>query len=275
MSVDALAEKLEDAERSRRLPKVVIPVHLCGQPCDMAGIGALAERYGFKVVEDASHAIGATYDGGPVGNCAHSDITIFSFHPVKIVTTAEGGLATTRDAALAERMRLLRSHGLTRNPAQMEWEADGPWYYQQISLGYNYRMTELQAALGVSQMKRLDEFVARRRQLAALYDGLLETVSVATPYVLSNIQSAWHLYVVRVDAARRRAIFEAMRAADIGVNVHYIPVPSQPWYRRLGHDPARYPNAQAYYAETISIPLYYGMRDEDARPVVTALRNSL
>jgi UDP-4-amino-4,6-dideoxy-N-acetyl-beta-L-altrosamine transaminase len=275
MSVDALAAKLEAAERNGRLPKVVIPVHLCGQPCDMARIGALAKRYGFKVVEDASHAIGATYNGAPVGNCAHSDITVFSFHPVKIVTTAEGGLATTRDPVLADRMRLLRSHGLTRDSAHMEWESDGPWYYQQIELGYNYRMTELQAALGVSQMKRLQEFVSRRRQLAALYDGLLADVAVGKPSILANVQSAWHLYVVRVDAARRRAIFDAMRAAGIGVNVHYIPVPSQPWYRRLGHDPARYPNAQDYYSQSLSIPLYYGMSDDDAQTVVTALQNSL
>ncbi len=275
MSVEALATKLADAEVHGRLPKVVMPVHLCGHPCDMAAIGALAHRYGFKVVEDASHAIGGSYGGAPVGNCAYSDITVFSFHPVKIVTTAEGGVATTRDPALAERLRLFRSHGLTRNSDEMEWEPDGPWYYQQVALGYNYRMTELQAALGVSQMTRLDEFIARRRRLAALYDRLLEAVPVLKPHVLPNAQSAWHLYVVRVDAARRRAIFEAMRAADIGVNVHYIPVPSQPFYRRLGHDSAHYPNAQAYYAECISIPLYYGMTDQDAQAVVTALQRSL
>lgn len=257
-----LAAKLEQAKQTGRLPKVVIPVHLCGQSCDMAAIGALAKTYGFKIIEDASHAIGAEYDGAPVGNCAHSDIVVFSFHPVKIITTAEGGLCTTNDAELAHSMQLFRSHGITRDSNKMTHAPDGPWYYQQVTLGLNYRMTDMQAALGLSQMSRLQQFVTRRREIAARYDEKLNGSGLLLPTLIEAAASSWHLYVVRVQSDMRLKVFEGLRKADIGVNVHYIPVPSQPCYRNLGHDPALYPTAMQYYAGAISIPVYASMTDE-------------
>lgn len=271
----ALAEKLEAAAAAGRLPKVIVPVQLCGQSADMAEIGRLARAYGVKVIEDASHSIGATHEGRPVGDCRYSDITVFSFHPVKIITTAEGGLATTQDARLARAMELARSHGITRDPAEMTHAPDGPWYYQQITLGYNYRMTEMQAALGLSQMARLDAFVARRRDLAARYDRMLGNLPLMRPCPPDDVQSAWHLYVVRVDAARHRAVFEALRADGIGVNLHYIPVHTQPHYRAMGFAPGQFPQAEAYYAEAISIPLYAGLSDADQDKVVAALGRAL
>lgn len=271
----ALAAKLEHAEREGRLPKIVVPVHLCGQSCDMAAIHSLAQRYGFHIVEDASHAIGGRYQGEFVGNCRYSDITIFSFHPVKIVTTAEGGLALTNNPQLAERMALLRSHGITRDPAQMTREADGPWYYQQVGLGFNYRMTELQAALGVSQMDRLDAYVARRHALAARYDAALADLPLRTPWQHPDTYSAYHLYVVRCDAVLRRAVFEKLRAAGIGVNVHYIPVHTQPYYQQLGFLPGDFPLAEIYYAEAISLPLFPTLSEADQDAVIAALRACL
>lgn len=271
----ALAAKLDRAAAEGRLPKVIVPVHLCGQSADMAEIGRLARAHGVKVVEDASHSIGATHEGRPVGDCRHSDICVFSFHPVKIITTAEGGLATTQDARLARAMDLARSHGITRDAAEMTHAPDGPWYYQQIALGYNYRMTELQAALGLSQMARLDQFVARRRDLAARYDRMLGNLPLTRPAPAADVQSAWHLYVVRVDAGRHRAVFEALRADGIGVNLHYIPVHTQPYYRAMGFAPGQFPNAERYYAEAISIPLYAGLTDTDQERVVAALERAL
>lgn len=275
MCPKALAVKLAQARAEGRLPKVLIPVHMGGQSCDMAAIGALARDYGVKVIEDASHAIGARYLGRPVGDCRFSDITVFSFHPVKIVTTAEGGAATTQDARLAQRMELFRSHGVTRDPALMEWESDGPWYYQQVELGLNYRMTEMQAALGVAQMHRLAEYVDRRNALADRYDALLAGLPLRVPGRLAGARSAFHLYAIRVDAARRRAVFEGLRAEGIGVNVHYIPVHTQPYYRRLGFAPGQFPAAEAYYAQAISIPLYAGLSDGAQDQVVAALRKVL
>ena len=275
MCPKALADKLETAAAAGRLPKVIVPVHLCGQSADMAEIGRLARAYGVKVIEDASHSIGATHEGRPVGDCRYSDITVFSFHPVKIITTAEGGLATTQDAGLARAMELARSHGITRDPGEMTHAPDGPWYYQQISLGYNYRMTEMQAALGLSQMDRLGAFVARRRQLAARYDRMLGNLPLVRPAPAEDVQSAWHLYVVRVEAARHRAVFEALRADGIGVNLHYIPVHTQPYYRAMGFAPGQFPQSEAYYAEAISIPLYAGLSDADQDRVVAALGRAL
>lgn len=275
MSVAALEDKLVDAERHGQLPKVVIPVHFAGRPCDMAAIGALARRYGFRVVEDASHAIGARSGGIPVGNGAHSDITVFSFHPVKIITTGEGGMALTNSAGLAERMVLLRSHGITRAAESMQETSHGPWYYEQIALGYNYRMTDLQAALGDSQLRRLPEFLAGRRERVAGYRRLLANLPVAVPPPDADADSAWHLFVVRVAAARRRATFEAMRGAGIGVNVHYIPVHLQPDYRRFGFARGDFPNAEAYYDEAITLPLYPGLTEDDQSIVVAALRDAL
>lgn len=279
MSVDALREKLEQAERDGRLPKVVIPVHMAGQSCDMAGIRALGERYGFRIIEDASHAVGARYRGAPVGDCRYSDITVFSYHPVKIITTAEGGLATTNDPELAQRMGLLRTHGITRDPAEMEAEPHGPWYYEQVALGFNYRMTEMQAALGLSQMIRLDEFVARRRVLAARYDEKLDGLSLARPWQHPDTESSWHLYIVRLDLTRnsivRRAVFERLRSDGIGVNLHYMPVYLQPHYRRLGFAPGLCPEAERYYDEALSIPLFATLSEEQQDKVVASLEKAL
>ncbi|WP_102107864.1 UDP-4-amino-4,6-dideoxy-N-acetyl-beta-L-altrosamine transaminase [Oceaniglobus roseus] len=275
MSADALEAKLERAAASGRLPKVVLPVHMCGQSCDMARIGALARHYGVRVVEDASHAIGGAFGAMPVGACEHSDICVFSFHPVKIVTTAEGGAAVTNDPELAARMERFRSHGITRDPALMEGESHGPWYYQQLDLGLNYRMTELQAALGVTQMARLEDYVARRNALAARYDRMLGNLPVALPGRSEGVISSFHLYVVRVDAERRRAVFEAMRGDGIGVNVHYIPVHTQPYWRRHGFGPGDFPVAEDYYARAISIPLYAGLSEAQQDAVVASLGKAL
>ncbi|KQR80228.1 UDP-4-amino-4,6-dideoxy-N-acetyl-beta-L-altrosamine transaminase [Sphingomonas sp. Leaf343] len=279
LSVPALADKLAQAEAAGRLPKIVVPVHLCGQSCDMAAIGALARRYGFKVIEDASHAIGGRYRGTYIGDCSHSDITIFSFHPVKIVTTAEGGMALTNDPALAARMALLRSHGITRDPAQMEGGSEGDWYYQQVELGYNYRMTDLQAALGASQMTRLDPYVARRHAIAERYDALLADLPVTTPARAADAYSAFHLYVIRVlesdTAPSRQTVFARLRTAGVGVNVHYIPVHTQPFYRALGFSVGDYPEAERYYAEAISLPMYPTLTEQQQDTVIAALQRAL
>ena len=276
LCAQALALKLEQAEREGTLPKIVVPVHLCGQPCDMQAIHALSQRYGFKIIEDASHAIGGKYQGEFIGNSRYSDITVFSFHPVKIITTAEGGMALTNDDELASKMALLRSHGITRDPAQMTHEADGPWYYQQIDLGFNYRMTELQAALGVTQMERLDQYVARRHQLARRYDDLLTDMPVTTPWQHADSYSGLHLYVIRLQLDQiqktHRQVFESLREQGIGVNLHYIPVHMQPHYEHMGFEPADFPQAQVYYKEAISIPMFQTMTDEQQDEVIAALR---
>lgn len=275
LSPEALEKMLSKAEREGTLPKVVIAVHLCGQSCDMAAIGELSRRYGFKVIEDASHAIGGRYQGEPVGNCRYSDITVFSFHPVKIITTAEGGVAVTNDDILAERMALLRSHGVTRDPQLMTHEPDGPWYYQQVDLGFNYRMTELQGALGLSQLRRLDMFVARRHQLAQAYDRHLVELPITTPWQHPECYSGRHLYVVRVDGTKtsktRAEVFGHLRRAGLGVNVHYIPVYSQPYFRRFGYSASQFPESERYYAEAISLPMYSELTDEDQRRVIGAV----
>lgn len=271
----ALARKLEQAEREGRLPKVVVPVHLCGQPCDMQAIHILAQRYGFKVIEDASHAIGGKYQGEFIGNCRYSDITVFSFHPVKIITTAEGGMALTNSAELANKMALLRSHGITRDPALMTQESDGPWYYQQIDLGFNYRMTELQAALGVSQLERLDEYVARRHQLAQRYEELLAELPLTRPWQHPDSYSGLHLYVVRLQLAEiqktHREVFEMLREQGIGVNLHYIPVHTQPFYERMGFKAGDFPHAESYYTDAISLPMFQGMTYEQQDQVIATL----
>lgn len=275
----ALEKKLEKAERKGCLPKIVVPVHLCGQSCDMAAIHALGNRYGFRIIEDASHAIGGKYRGEFIGNCRYSDITVFSFHPVKIITTAEGGMATTNDACLAGRMSLLRSHGITRDPALMTHEPDGPWYYQQVDLGFNYRMTELQAALGVSQMKRLDDFVERRHALARRYDKMLADLPVVTPWQRPDSYSGLHLYVIRLNQSQtdshRLQVFESLRKQGIGVNIHYIPVHTQPYYRKLGFESGDFPQAERYYAEAISLPMFHGMTEAQQDAVVEALRKAV
>ncbi len=273
MSVPALEAKLTQAEAVGRLPKIVMPVHFAGQSADMAAIGVLAGRYGFRVIEDASHAIGARYCDRPVGDCAHSDICVFSFHPVKIITTAEGGLATTNDPELAARMEMHRSHGITRDPARMAGESEGGWYYQMIDLGYNYRMTEMQAALGLSQMDRLDAFVTRRNNLAERYDRLLADLPLTLPAQHPDSYSSYHLYPIQV--ADRAHVFEDLRAAGIGVNVHYIPVHTQPFWASRGFAQGDFPNAEGYYAQAISIPLYAGLSDADQDVVIAALASAL
>lgn len=275
----ALEHKLMMAEREGRLPKVVVPVHLCGEPCDMQVIAELAQRFGFKVIEDASHAIGAKYKGEAVGNCRFSDITVFSFHPVKIITTAEGGVAMTNDAALAERMALLRSHGITRDLARMTHEPDGPWYYEQVDLGFNYRMTELQAALGVSQLDRLDGYVARRHELAGRYDALLADQPVAIPRMQTDNYSGLHLYVIRLQrsegARTHRQIFESLREQGIGINLHYIPVHLQPYYQAMGFKSGDFPEAERYYTEAISLPMYPALTEGQQDKVISMLNQVL
>jgi UDP-4-amino-4,6-dideoxy-N-acetyl-beta-L-altrosamine transaminase len=276
MSVTCLADKLAQAEKSGCLPKVVIPVHLCGQSCDMETIYRLSKQYGFKIIEDASHAIGGKYHNEPIGNCRYSDITVFSFHPVKIITTGEGGMALTNDAALAKSMQLFRSHGITREIDQMTHEPDGPWYYQQIDLGFNYRLTDLQAALGLSQMQRLDEFVAKRHALAKRYDQILSGLPIVIPWQHPDSYSAFHLYIIRLNleqtGSTHRQVFEALRAAGIGVNLHYIPVYLQPYYQQLGFKPGHCPEAECYYAEIISLPMFPALTEEEQDQVVNALR---
>lgn len=276
MCPKALAAKLEKAKAVGRLPKVIVPVHMCGQSAAMREIAELVRPLGIRIVEDASHAVGGSYLGQHVGACQYSDITVFSFHPVKIITTAEGGMALTNDADLASRMERLRSHGISRDPNLMTHEPDGPWYYQQIELGWNYRMTELQAALGISQQARLTEFVDHRNMLAERYDSLLADLTLSLPGRLEGARSAFHLYVVRLhDPERHRAVFEALRANGIGVNLHYIPVHLQPYYRALGFSDGDFPAAEAYYRRAISIPLYYGLSEADQDTVVASLRRAL
>lgn len=279
MSPQALERKLIEAEREGRLPKIVVPVHMCGQPCDMKAIHALAQRYGVSIIEDASHAIGARYLGEPVGNGRYSDITVFSFHPVKIITTAEGGMALTNSSDLARRMALLRSHGITRDAAQMTEEPHGPWYYQQIDLGFNYRMTELQAALGLSQLERLDAYVGRRHDLARRYDRELSGLPLTLPWQLPDTYSALHLYPIRVlapGASRSHLeVFKFLVSEGVGVNLHYIPVHMQPYYRRLGFRQGDYPEAEAYYAEAISLPLYPRLDEARQAQVIAAVKRAL
>jgi UDP-4-amino-4,6-dideoxy-N-acetyl-beta-L-altrosamine transaminase len=279
MSVERLAEKLEQAQKNNTLPKVVIPVHLCGQPCDMAGIHALSQQYDFNIIEDASHAIGGKYKDQPIGNCRYSNITVFSFHPVKIITTGEGGMAVTNDMALANRMQLLRSHGITRDPVNMTHAPDGQWYYQQIDLGFNYRMTDLQAALGLSQMSRLDEFVNKRHDIAYRYNQDLGILPLTIPWQHTDSYSGLHLYVIRLKLDQidktHRQVFEELRIAGIGVNLHYIPVYRQPYYGKLGFKTQYCPEAEDYYAEAISLPLFPGLSSKDQQNVITILTEIL
>ena len=275
LSIERLAEKLSHAERFGRLPKVVIPVHLSGQSCDMEGIFKLSQQYGFRVIEDASHAIGGRYQNQPIGNCRYSDITVFSFHPVKIITTGEGGMAVTNNSVYAKKMSLFRSHGITRDEGNMEHVPDGPWYYEQIQLGFNYRMTDIQAALGVSQMARVDLFVAQRHKIADLYDELLAELPVQVP-TRDQDYSALHLYVLRLKldliGRTHHDVFVSLREQGIGVNLHYIPVHTQPYYRKMGFASGDFPEAEGYYREAISLPIYPGLSDEDVTKVVKALK---
>lgn len=280
MCPEKLAAKLVEAERQGRLPAVVIPVHFSGQSCDMEAIHRLSRKYGFKVIEDASHAIGATYKGEPVGNCRYSDITVFSFHPVKIVTTGEGGMALTNDPELADRMLRHRSHGITSEPEQMHARpADEIWNYQQIRMGYNYRMTDIQAALGVSQMQRLASFVERRRLIAAHYDREFEGLPMQTPWQHPDGCSSYHLYAIQLcpDAAGKTQIqaYEELRAAGILVNLHYIPVYRQPCYEKMGFEKGYCPDAERYYKKALSLPMYSAMTDAQQSQVIATVRQVL
>lgn len=276
MSVDALEEKLG---RAARKPKVIVPVHFGGQPCDMNRIAELSESYGFSVLEDASHAIGASYQGIPVGACQHSAITVFSFHPVKIMTTGEGGMLLTNSDDLYQKLMLLRSHGITRDASRMMRRSEGAWYYEQIDLGFNYRITDLQAALGISQLARLDDFVARRHELAKRYRDILQGLPVGLQEPILGAESAHHLFPIRIDAARtgvdRASVFTHLQAAGVGVNVHYIPVHTQPWYESRGFYRGQFPEAERYYDEAISLPLYFGLTEPQQDYVCSELRRAL
>ena len=271
--VRALQEKLDLATRQQALPKALIAVHLAGQPCDLKEISALCRDHGIQLIEDACHALGARYLDAPIGNCAYSDMTVFSFHPVKPITTGEGGAVTTRNEKLAAKLRLYRSHGITREPDELQQASPGGWYYEQQVLGFNYRLTDLQAALGLSQLARLDSMIASRQALAARYDALLAQLPLKPLRQEADRSSGYHLYVIQV--AERDSLFARLRAAGIGVNVHYIPIPAQPYYRQLGQDPANYPGAQRYYEQAISLPLYPTLSQADQDKVIQTLEREL
>ena len=277
MSVDELEAKLNKTEV---LPKVLVPVHLAGQSCDMEKIHALAKKFNITVIEDASHAIGADYKDIKVGCCKYSDMTVFSFHPVKIVTTGEGGMVLTNNKDLYDKLVLYRSHGITRVPELMTKAADGPWYYQQIGLGFNYRMTDMQAALGYSQMHKIDEFVARRRELAARYNELLKDLDMLKlPYQDESTASSWHLYIVRVDFSKisktKKQIFAEMKDKGVCLNLHYIPVHTQPYYEKLGFKQGDFPVSEKYYEEAFTLPLYYSLTNEQQDYIVEVLKEVL
>lgn len=278
MCLDTLEAKLEIAERDGTAPKIVVPVHFAGQSCDMQRLAGLARRFGFRIIEDASHAIGGQYQGKPIGNCDYSDICVFSFHPVKIITSAEGGMATTNDPQLAERMALLRTHGITRNPDLMDGVSEGPWYYQQVDLGYNYRITDIQAALGASQMNRLADYVAARHARREIYDNELSGLPITLPAQPSYQHSALHLYPVLVNSdapCDRKEAFLQLRALGIGVNVLYIPIYLQPFYRKLGFKSGYCPNAEDYYRRMIAIPMFATLDRPDQDKVIAALHRVL
>ena len=273
ISVTALTAKLEQAKKSGSLPRVVIPVHLAGQSSDMAAIHALAQKYGFKIIEDASHAVGGTYNGSPVGSCAYSDITVLSFHPVKIITSGEGGMALTNSASLSAAMERLRSHGITRDKKLFQHASDGPWYYEQIDLGLNYRLTDIAAALGLSQFQRLDSFVARRNEIARDYDSLFSGSVFTTPTIHDDVISAFHLYVIRMafTGDQKQRFFELAHKNGVGLNVHYIPIYRQPYYSQMGFDSADFPVAEKYYSEAVSIPMYADLTFEQQQHVASVL----
>jgi len=269
LSVAALQAALEQGERAGRLPDVVIPVDFAGHPCDVAGIRELAEAFGFRILRDASHALGAEDPEGPVGRDGAADVTVFSFHPVKLITTGEGGAAVTADGDIAERMARLRSHGITRDPSRMQSDPKGGWYYEQHELGFNYRMTDIQAALGLSQLRRLDEWISERNRLAHHYDSLLPSSVARTPLRPARGRSSFHLYVIALGNSRQRAnVFKSLRAAGYAVNVHYIPIHLQPYYRALGFRPGMYPEAEDYYARALSLPMFPGLTRAQLEDVI-------
>jgi len=279
MSVTALTKKLEIAKKNNTLPKVIIPVHLAGQSCEMLEISKLSNKYGFKVIEDASHAIGAKYLDKPVGSCLFSDITIFSFHPVKIVTSVEGGVAVTNDPELANIMKRLRSHGITRDPNEMIGPTDGSWYYQQLNLGFNYRMSDVHAALGLNQMKRLEVFVSKRNALASYYDSLLKNSSITIPLQISECYSSFHLYIIRIPVKSqnfdRLQVFERLRSNGIGVNVHYIPVYRQPYFKKFNFNIKDFPESERYYSEAISLPMFPSITKHQQEAIINIISSPI
>ena len=275
MDPDKLEEKLKNAKKRGCLPKIIVPVHFSGQSCNMQAIGQMAKHYGITVIEDASHAIGGRYKEQSIGNCAYSDMAVFSFHPVKIITTGEGGMVTTNSEELQEKLFLARSHGITRNPSLMEGDIHGPWYYEQISLGLNYRMTELQAALGLRQMQDIDHFISRRHALVQRYNEAFKKLPIQLPWQHPDNYSAYHLYVIGVAPEKRRNIVEYLHAKEIMVNVHYIPVHTQPYYKRLGFQQGDFPVAERYYAGAISLPLFFGLQEVQQDEVIVAIQEVL
>jgi len=275
LDVSALKVKLEKAAEENCLPKVVIPVHFSGQACEMSAIFDLAKQYKFTIIEDASHAVGGDYLGEKIGNCRYSDMTVFSFHPVKIITTGEGGLITTKNSQIAERLKRLRTHGITRNASEMSGLSHGDWFYQQIELGFNYRMTDLQAALGASQLKRLDEFIEKRRRVARVYQQALARLPLILPYQHADTNSAWHLFVIQVDSAKtsmtRKEVFDYLRKQGVGVNVHYIPIHTQPYYQNIGFKTQDFPKTLHYYERAISLPIYFSFSQAEQNFVIQTL----
>jgi len=280
MSVERLAEKLAQAKKDGKLPKIVVPVHMCGQSCDMAGIHELSQKYGFKIIEDASHAIGGKYKNEAIGNCRYSNIAVFSFHPVKIVTTGEGGMALTNNPELANRMQRYRSHGITSDMSKMQPRpADEIWNYQQIDLGFNYRMTDIHAALGLSQMNRLDEFVTKRQQIAKHYNNELAGLALQTPWQHPDSYSSYHLYLIRIKLGEtkqtQRKLYDALHLAGINVNLHYIPVYRQPYYEAMGFKAGYCKEAEQYHRNVLSIPMYPSMSNEQQCKVIFELKRVL
>lgn len=273
MSIDLLRQKLLNAKIAGQLPKVVIPVHLSGEPCDMAAIRALSSQYGFKIIEDASHAIGGQYHGRPIGSCEYSDITVFSFHPVKIITSGEGGAALTNCPQLDQRLKLLRSHGITREKNLMHSPSDDGWYYEQIELGYNYRMTDIHAALGLSQLTRLGEYVNKRHRIAEIYDQEFSNTTIQKPFRNTENRSALHLYIIQVDPEKHNHIFHTLRKKNIGVNLHYIPVHTHPFYQKLGFAWSDFPNSEAYFKRAISLPMFPTLSEDEQKYVINIVKN--
>jgi UDP-4-amino-4,6-dideoxy-N-acetyl-beta-L-altrosamine transaminase len=276
LSVEKLEVKLQESAKNGRLPKVLIPVHMAGISCDMKRIHELSQKYRFKIIEDASHAIGGHYKGRPVGCCKYSDITVFSFHPVKIVTTGEGGAVLTNDSKLAKKMSLLRSHGITKDSDDMTCASDGSWYYQQIMLGFNYRMTDIQATLGVEQLKRLSGYVSKRNDIAAVYSQSLYELSIQLPVELPDVISAYHLYIILLPVGTsnevRSTFFDKIREMGIGVNVHYIPIHTQPYYQSLGFKKGDFPVAEDFYNRAITLPLFPLLKDVEIERVILSVK---
>jgi UDP-4-amino-4,6-dideoxy-N-acetyl-beta-L-altrosamine transaminase len=278
ISVEMLETKLKKAEEGGKLPKLVIPVHLCGQSCDMEAIHNLSKKYGFKIIEDGSHAIGGSYKGMKIGNCKFSDAVVFSFHPVKIITTGEGGVVLTNDDQVKNKLAQLRSHGIIREAKCMEHQPMGSWYYEMQSLGYNYRMSDLQAALGLSQISRLDDFVNERNRLAEEYDSMITHPEITKPVVSKNCKSAYHLYVIRLSGKTTQMtqaiVFDRMKASGIGVNLHYIPIYRHPYYSQFKFNPREFPQAEKYYSEAITIPIFPCLSASQQKQVVATLQNT-